>query len=93
VGVDEEIALLRFKLKSVLKKDPDNFRLITEALLSLNRLMRTRGRLQPDFRESLTRAYENVMRDIVIPMGIDPAVFFKMSGDEPPKIMGPKQDL
>jgi hypothetical protein len=67
VGVDEEIALLRFKLKSVLKKDPDNFRLITEALLSLNRLMRTRGRLQPDFRESLTRAYENVMRDIVIP--------------------------
>jgi hypothetical protein len=92
-GVDEEIALLRFKLKSVLQKDPDNFRLITEALLSLNRLMRTRGKVQPDFQDSLTRAYENVMRDYVIPLGMDPAVFLTPPGNEPPKIMSPKQDL
>ena len=92
-GVDEEIALLRFKLKGVLKKDPNNFRLITEALLSLNRLMRTRGKIQPNDTESLTRAYENVMRDVVIPMGIDPAIYFTIRGQEPPKLNLPKPDL
>jgi len=89
---DEEIALLRFKLKSVIKNDPDNFRLITEALLSLNRLLRTRGRVFPDVEDSLARAYENVMRDMVIPMGFHPDIMYKIRGEKPPEIPGLKQD-
>jgi len=84
--VDEEIALLRFKIKAVVKKDPDNFRLITEALLSLNRLLRTRGKMELNFNEALTRAYENVFRDFALPVGIDPAEFTEVRHPELQKV-------
>lgn len=78
-GLDEEIAVLRFKLKSVLQKDPDNIRLIADALIALNRLMRTRSKFPVDMRESKVRAFENVYREI-FSMGIEPELIKRASG-------------
>ncbi len=44
-GLDEEIALIRARLRSVVKNDPDNIRLISEAASTLARLMRTSHKL------------------------------------------------
>ena len=41
-GVDEEIALLRVKIKSVLEKDPENIKLIMAATNTLAGLVKTR---------------------------------------------------
>ena len=65
VGLDEEIAVLRFKLKSVLQKDPDNIKLISDALVALNRLMRTRAKFPViDRHAAMVQAFENVYRSI-----------------------------
>ncbi len=78
-GLDEEIAVLRFKLKNVLQKDPDNIRLIADALIALNRLMRTRAKFPVDMRESKVQAFENVYREI-FSMGIEPELIKRASG-------------
>jgi hypothetical protein len=44
-GVDEEIALLRVKLRSVVEKDPHNLALISTAVVSIARLVNARNRL------------------------------------------------
>jgi len=41
-GIDDEIALLRVKIKSLLERDPENIKLIMEATNTLARLIRTR---------------------------------------------------
>ena len=41
-GIDEEIELLRIKIKSVVEHDPDNIKVIMQAINSLARLVRTR---------------------------------------------------
>ena len=44
-GVDDEIALLRVKLRSVVEKDPHNLTLISTAVVSIARLVNARNRL------------------------------------------------
>ena len=44
-GVDEEIVLVRVKLKRVLEKDPDNISAIIRATSGLCRLLRLKARL------------------------------------------------
>ncbi len=72
-GINEEIDLLRVKLKSILTRDPDNVKLISQAATSLSRLLRTRNKIgseaAPD--EALQKAVENILRDIAIPVGLD----------------------
>jgi hypothetical protein len=70
-GIDEEIALLRVKLKSVLLHDPDNLKLIIRATGSLERLIRTRHNLNKEQKQGLTEAIGNVLKDVAIPLGID----------------------
>ena len=41
-GIDDEIALLRVKIKSLIAHDPDNIKLIMQATNTLARLVRTR---------------------------------------------------
>ena len=60
-GLDEEIALIRARLKSVVKNDPDNLRLISEAASTLARLMRTSQKLGLSSAEKLEQARWNVM--------------------------------
>ena len=69
-GIDDEIALLRVKLKSILGDDPKNIKLIVEATNALERLIRTRYKISKEQRKGLKEAIGNVLRDIAVPLGI-----------------------
>ncbi len=69
-GIDGEIALLRVKIKSILKNDPENIKLITQATDALARLVRTRYNISKADKKGLKEAIGNVLRDIALPLGI-----------------------
>ena len=69
-GIDDEIALLRVKIKSILSDDPENIKLIMQATNALARLIRTRYNITKDQRRGLKEAIGNVLRDVAIPLGI-----------------------
>ena len=69
-GIDDEIALLRVKLKSVLASDPDNIKLIMQATNALARLVKTRYHITKEQKKGLKEAIGNVIRDVAIPLGI-----------------------
>lgn len=69
-GIDDEIALLRVKINSVLEKDPENIRLIIEATNTLARLVRTKYNISKEDKKGLKDAIHNTLRDIAAPLGI-----------------------
>ena len=69
-GIDDEIALLRVKIKSLIAHDPDNIRLIMLATSALARLVRTRYNISKKDKKGLKEAIGNVLRDIALPLGI-----------------------
>lgn len=69
-GIDDEIALLRVKIKSILARDPENVRLIMQAANTLARLVRTRYKISKEDRKGLKEAIANVLRDVALPLGI-----------------------
>ena len=69
-GIDDEIALLRVKIKSVLEHDPENIKLIMQATNTLARLVRTRYNITQEQKKGLKEAIGNVLRDIALPLGI-----------------------
>ena len=69
-GIDDEIALLRVKIKSLLENDPDNVRLIMEATNTLARLVMTRYRISSDQKKALSNAIGSVLKGLAIPLGI-----------------------
>jgi len=76
-GIDDEIALLRVKIKSLLENDPENIRLIIQMTNALERLVRTRYNITREQRKGLKEAIGNVLRDIAIPLGIGVAEVIK----------------
>ncbi len=78
-GLDEEISLLRVKLKSVLEHDPENIRLIIQAVSALARLLRARNQLAKGKgfdSERWEKALETVYRDFAQPLGMTAEQFF-----------------
>ena len=69
-GIDDEIALLRVKIKSVLEKDPENIKLIVQATNTLAGLVKTSYNITREQRKGLKEAIGNVLRDIALPLGI-----------------------
>lgn len=69
-GIDDEIALLRVKIKSLLENDPENVRLIMEATKTLARLVMTRYRISSDQKKALSNAIGNVLKGLAIPLGL-----------------------
>ena len=69
-GIDDEIALLRVKIKSILEKDPGNIGLIMQATNALARLVRTRYNITREQKKGLKEAIGNVLRDVALPLGI-----------------------
>ena len=69
-GIDDEIALLRVKIKSLLENDPENIRLIMQVTNALERLVRTRYNITKEQRKGLKEAIGNVLRDVALPLGI-----------------------
>ena len=69
-GIDDEIALLRVKIKSILKHDPENIKLIMHATNALERLVKTRYNITREQKKGLKEAIGNVLRDVALPLGI-----------------------
>ena len=69
-GIDDEIALLRVKIKSLLTHDPENIKLIMQATNILERLIRTRYNISKEDKKGLKEAIGNVLRDVALPLGI-----------------------
>jgi len=69
-GIDDEIALLRVKIKSILEKDPENVKLIMQATNTLAGLVKTRYKITKEQRKGLKEAIGNVLRDVALPLGI-----------------------
>jgi len=69
-GIDDEIALLRVKIKSILEKDPENIKLIMQATNTLAGLVKASYNMTKEQRRGLKEAIGNVLRDIAIPLGI-----------------------
>ena len=70
-GLDGEIALLRVKLKSVLRYDPDNMKLIMQATDTLVRLIKTRYNIGKEDKKGLKEAIESVLKNVAFPLGIN----------------------
>jgi len=69
-GIDDEIALLRVKIKSILENDPENIKLIMQATDTLAKLVRTRYKITKEQKKGLKEAIGNVLRDVALPLGI-----------------------
>ena len=76
-GIDDEIALQRVKIKSLLENEPENVRLIMQVTNALERLIRTRYSISKEQRKGLKEEIGNVIRDIALPLGIGVGVTLK----------------
>jgi hypothetical protein len=70
-GVDEEIALLRLKIKELLADENADLRPIIAAADLLCRLVRTRYSITSKQQSNLKDALERVVKDLAIPLGIE----------------------
>jgi uncharacterized protein YjcR len=84
-GLDQEIDLLRAKIKSVVEQDSGNIRLISQAVVSLARLLRTKTHLAKDDNKGLRieQALKNVYYDIARPLGDSPEHFCHLTSQFP----------
>ena len=69
-GIDDEIALLRVKIKSLVERDPENIKLIMQAINTLARVLRTRYNISREDKQGIKEAIGNVLKDIALPLGI-----------------------
>jgi hypothetical protein len=69
-GLDDEIALLRVKIKSLLANDPENIKQLMDVTNTLVRLVKTKYNISKEQKQGLKEAIENVLKDIAIPLGL-----------------------
>ena len=69
-GIDDEVALLRVKIKSLVAHDPDNIALICKAINTLARVVGAKYNLHRKDKQGLKNAIGNVLRDVALPLGI-----------------------
>ena len=69
-GIDDEIALLRVKIKSIVEKDPENIKLIMAATNMLAKLVKTRYSMNKKQEKNLGEAIKNIIQDIGVPLGV-----------------------
>ena len=69
-GIDDEIALLRVKIKSLLDHDPENVQLMMQATNALARLVSTRYQITGGEKRKLKEAIGDVLKEVAVPLGI-----------------------
>jgi len=69
-GIDEEIALLRVKLRELLEEQPERIDLHFEAANIIARLVRTRYQITREQKKSLKEAIQKVLTEVAMPLGI-----------------------
>ena len=69
-GIDEEIALLRVKLRELLEEQPERIDLHFEAANIIARLVRTRYQITKEQKKSLKEAIQKVLAEVAVPLGV-----------------------
>jgi len=69
-GIDEEIALLRVKLRELLEEQPERVDLHFEAANIIARLVRTRYQITKEQKKSLKEAIQKVLTEVAVPLGV-----------------------
>jgi hypothetical protein len=69
-GIDEEIAVVRVKLQSLMRDCPDRIDLQLAALSMIARLVRTRFLISGGKKNSFKEAITKVMDELAIPLGV-----------------------
>jgi uncharacterized protein YjcR len=69
-GIDQEIALMRIKLKELVEKQPDRIDLHFEAANTIARLVKTRYQMTKEQKKSLKEAIAKVLTEVAVPLGI-----------------------
>jgi hypothetical protein len=69
-GIDEEIALLRIKLRELLEEQPERIDLHFEAANIIARLVRTRYQITKEQKKSLKEAIQKVLTEVAVPLGV-----------------------
>ena len=76
-GIDDEIDLLRVKIKHCCLEDPDNIAIILEATSALARLIKVKYNLDAKQGRGVKDAIIDVVKELAIPMGIGVGVAIK----------------
>jgi hypothetical protein len=61
---------MRVKIKAVIEKDPENMKIIIQAMDSLARLLRMKYHISKGDKQTIKEAMRNVLRDVAMPIGI-----------------------
>lgn len=69
-GIDDEIALLRLKIKSILTSNPEDVKQIMHITNALARLVKVRYDITREQKKGLKEAISNVLKDVALPLGI-----------------------
>jgi len=69
-GLDEEIAVLRLKLRELMVSEPDKLDLQLKAASIIARLITVRYNISKDQKKSLKQAITRVLAEIAVPAGV-----------------------
>jgi hypothetical protein len=69
-GIDEEIAILRVKLRELIVAKPERFDLHLKLATTIARLVTTRYNITKEQKKSLKEAITKVLTEIAVPLGI-----------------------
>jgi hypothetical protein len=69
-GINEEIALLRVRLRELLEEQPERIDLHLEAANIIARLVKTRYQITREQKKSLKEAIQKVLTEVAVPLGV-----------------------
>jgi len=74
-GLDQEIAVLRLKLRDLIREDPDRVELHLKAAATIASLVKIRYSISKEQKKSLKEAIGRVLSELAVPLGV--RVFLK----------------
>ncbi len=69
-GIDEEIAILRLKLRELIQNQPEKYDMHLKVINSIARLVSIRYDISKEQRKSLKEAITKVLTEIAVPLGM-----------------------
>jgi len=69
-GIDEEIALLRLKLRELVEREPERIELHFQAANTIARLVKARYQMSREQKKSLKEAVARVLSEVAVPLGV-----------------------
>lgn len=69
-GIDDEIALLRVRLRSLAQESPERIDLQMDLANAIARLVKTRYQMSSEQKKSLKNAIARVLEEVAVPLGI-----------------------